>query len=140
MMKKTMKKVVAKKPAMKKPAVRKMAVGGMKGDPDPKKRKGATVTESKDKMTVSRTIPQSDNSMGAKFFLSDAARQLPSKQYQKTITGNDKTGGTLTVTKGGKTNTFNIPKGKVSSQRAIAKKETGYMKKGGKMTSARKKK
>ena len=124
-----MKKVVAKKPAMKKPAVRKMAVGGVKGDPDPKKRKGATVTESKDKMTVSRTIPQYPKRT---FLVPAAARHLPPKQYEKTITGNDKTGGTLTVTKGGKTNTFNIPKGKVSSQRAIAKKETGYMKKGGK--------
>jgi len=98
----------------------------MKNGGDPKKRKGATYTETKDYVRVSRPGRGSNASDGT---------YIPPKSYSKTIEGSDKTGGTLTVTKGGKTNTFNIPKGKVSSQRTIAKKETGYMKTGGMVNS-----
>lgn len=96
--------------------------GATKTNDDSKKRKGATYTETKDYVRVSRPGRGSNASDGT---------YIPPKSYSKTIEGNDKTGGVLTVTKSGKTNTFNIPKGKVSSQREIAKKETGYMKTGG---------
>ncbi len=101
--------------------MKKMQNGG-----DPKKRKGAAYTETKDYVRVSRPGRGSTASDGT---------YIPPKSYSKTIEGSDKTGGTLTVTKGGKTNTFNIPKGKVSSQRTVAKKETGYMKTGGMVNS-----
>jgi hypothetical protein len=90
------------------------------GSTNSAKRKGATYNESKDKVEVTRS--KKDPS-----YSGDVRKQT----YKKTITGNDKEGGKLTVTKGGRTSTFNIPKEKVSEQRTIAKKETGYMKKGG---------
>jgi len=102
----------------------------MQNGGDPKKRKGAQYTEQPNVTTVTRKVPVYNRSLPAKVLgVSDIP--VGEKYYKKTITGNDKTGGTLTVTKGGKTNTFNIPKGKVSSQKTIAKKETGYMKTGG---------